>query len=52
MPSPPARPQLSMLENMFPRHVLEFMCQPSQGAGIGSLACQHNDVSILFLDIQ
>eukprot|EP00798_Chlamydomonas_sp_ICE-L_P028018 gene28018-31118_t len=44
--------QLTMLENMFPRHVLEFMVaaqDPSQD--MSALACSHDGVTIMFMDI-
>ena len=44
--------QLSMLEEMFPRHVLEFiMGAAPPEATLGDLAYQHDDVTILFMDI-
>ena len=44
--------QLSMLEEMFPRHVLEFImgAAPPEST-LGDLAYQHDDVTILFMDI-
>eukprot|EP00798_Chlamydomonas_sp_ICE-L_P007328 gene7328-449_t len=45
--------QLTMLEQMFPRHVLEFMLGPGSHATDqqGHLATSHSDVTILFMDI-
>ncbi|GFH19270.1 guanylate cyclase domain-containing protein [Haematococcus lacustris] len=49
--------QLAMLEQMFPRHVLEFMVNPPSGPGnpaagdMTSLASSHENVTILFTDI-
>ncbi|GAX74598.1 hypothetical protein CEUSTIGMA_g2046.t1 [Chlamydomonas eustigma] len=44
--------QLTMLENMFPRHVLEYVVgAASPDATLGDLAYQHEDVTILFMDI-
>ena len=44
--------QLTMLENMFPRHILEFVMGASlPQANLGELAHQHEDVTILFMDI-
>ncbi|KAG1681190.1 hypothetical protein FOA52_015633 [Chlamydomonas sp. UWO 241] len=44
--------QLAMLENMFPRHVLELMVSGVDDfRKIDALAGQHNDVTLLFLDI-
>lgn len=41
-----------MLENMFPRHILEFVMGASlPQANLGELAHQHEDVTILFMDI-
>ena len=38
--------QLTMLENMFPRHVLEFIVgAAAPDASLGELAYQHEDVS-------
>uniref|UniRef100_A0A7S3VP31 Guanylate cyclase domain-containing protein n=1 Tax=Dunaliella tertiolecta TaxID=3047 RepID=A0A7S3VP31_DUNTE len=49
--------QLAMLEQMFPRHVLEYMVtkqpgqQPVQAETVSHLASSHENVTILFTDI-
>ncbi|KAF5842811.1 hypothetical protein DUNSADRAFT_4695 [Dunaliella salina] len=49
--------QLAMLEQMFPRHVLEYMVtkqpgqQPAQADTASHLASSHENVTILFTDI-
>ncbi|GAX76114.1 hypothetical protein CEUSTIGMA_g3557.t1 [Chlamydomonas eustigma] len=44
--------QLTMLENMFPRHILEFVMGTAlPQANLGDLARQHEQVTILFMDI-
>ena len=46
---------MALLDNMFPRHVLEYLVQSNTGTGgkldLESMAHQHHGVSILFMDI-
>jgi hypothetical protein len=44
--------QLSMLSNMFPQCVLDFiMTNPEPSINLATLAKQHESVSILFMDV-
>eukprot|EP00798_Chlamydomonas_sp_ICE-L_P012791 gene12791-16050_t len=44
--------QLSMLENMFPRHVLEYMVTANEPSNdLSALARSHSEVTVLFMDI-
>lgn len=45
------RAQLGMLEQLFPRHVIECMLSDNGNEGLGMLANSHDDVTVLFADV-